>query len=116
MVLVIVGDVIGFRRVCEQPFALFESDSDHQRPRFGRRMRRQAGHERPAQLQYWTAVPTRGGFNVWQREAECLDDREVVATFARRATAARGFTHISRRRSDPRAWLASLEGSTQRWR
>jgi len=103
MVLVVVSDVIRVRRVCEQPVALLESDSNDQRARFGRRMRRQTSHERPAQLQRWRAVVARCGFDAGQRETECLDDFEVD----------HAAIHILMRPSDPRV---SLVGREHSWR
>jgi hypothetical protein len=91
MILVVVGDVVDLRRVCEQPLALFHAHSYHERSRFGGWMRRQPRHERSAELQHGRAVPPRGGFDAWQTETDCPDDLEF-ATFALRATAAR-LTH-----------------------
>jgi hypothetical protein len=92
MILVVVGDVVDLRRVCEQPLALFHAHSYHERSRFGGWMRRQPRHEGTTQLQHRRAVPPRCGFNARQREAECLDDLEV-ATIALRATAGLDSTH-----------------------
>jgi len=69
MTPVVVGQVIGVRRVLEEQLTLFRVGSDDQRIRFGGAVRGKTCHEDAGHPEYWRTVVPMRGLNVRQRPA-----------------------------------------------
>jgi hypothetical protein len=67
---IVVGQIVGVGRVLEQRVPVLEVGPNDQRVRFGRRMRRQRGHEAAANFQNRRPVIPDCGFNTREREAD----------------------------------------------
>ena len=64
--LIVAGEVVGFRRVLQQPLPLLDAVADNKRIGFGRLVTCEAGHEASAEFEYRRTIVPNHILDTWQ--------------------------------------------------